>query len=83
VYYPGIAEVPESVAPNIRNRSYTVGVQVTIDSQDAHGVLFGHGSRFGGHALYIKDGKLKYSYNFVGDHDQIVESTEPLPAGPG
>jgi hypothetical protein len=81
VYYPGIAEVPESVAPNIRNRSYTVGVQVTIDRQDAHGVLFAHGSRFGGHALYIKDGKLKYAYNFVGDHDQIVESTEPLPTG--
>ena len=81
VYYPGIAEVPESVAPNIRNRSYTVGVQVTIDSQDAHGVLFAHGSRFGGHALYIKDGKLKYVYNFVGDHEKIVESTEPLPTG--
>ena len=28
VYYPGGAEVPESVAPNIRNRSYTIGVEV-------------------------------------------------------
>ena len=28
VYYPGCAEVPESVAPNIRNRSYTVAVEV-------------------------------------------------------
>ena len=46
-----------------------------------HGVLFAHGSRFGGHALYIKDGKLKYVYNFVGDHEQVVESTEPLPTG--
>jgi len=62
VYYPGIAEVPESVAPNIRNRSYTVGVEVTIDSPDAAGVLFADGSRFGGHALYVKDGKLKYVY---------------------
>ena len=35
---------------------------------DAGGVLFSHGSRFGGHALYVKDGKLKYVYNFVGDH---------------
>ena len=29
-------------------------------------MLFAHGSRFGGHALYIKDRKLKYVYNFVG-----------------
>ena len=28
VYYPGCAEVPESVAPNIRNRSYTIAVEV-------------------------------------------------------
>ena len=28
VYYPGTAEVPESVAPNIRNRSYTVAVEL-------------------------------------------------------
>jgi hypothetical protein len=81
VYYPGTAEVPESVAPNIRNRSYTVAVEVTIDTPDARGVLFAHGARFGGHALYIKDGKLKYVYNFVGDLEQIVESTEALPVG--
>jgi arylsulfatase len=44
-------------------------------------VLFAHGARFGGHALYVKDGKLKYAYNFVGDQEQIIKSTEPLPAG--
>ncbi len=81
VYYPGCAEVPESVAPNIRNRSYTVAVEVDIESADAEGVLFAHGSRFGGHALYLKDGKLKYVYNWVGQFEQIVESTEPVPTG--
>jgi arylsulfatase len=44
-------------------------------------VLFAHGARFGGHALYVKDRKLKYVYNFVGDKEQIVESAEPLPTG--
>ena len=81
VYYPGCAEVPESVAPNIRNRSYTIAVEATIDSSDAAGVLLAQGSRFGGHALYIKDGKLKYVYNFVGLAEQVIESTEPIPAG--
>ena len=76
VYYPGAAEVPESVAPNIRNRSYTIAVEVTIDTEEAAGVLFAHGARFGGHALYVKDGKLKYVYNLVGQQEQIVESTD-------
>jgi arylsulfatase len=81
VYYPGGSEVPESAGPNIRNRSYSIGVEVTIDTEEAEGVLFAQGSRFGGHALYVKDGRLKYVYNWVGLEDQIVESTEPVPLG--
>jgi hypothetical protein len=81
VYYPGCAEVPESVAPNLRGRSYTIAVEVQIDTKEASGVLFAHGSRFGGHALYIKDRKLTYVYNWVGEFDQIVESSEPVPTG--
>jgi hypothetical protein len=33
---------------------------------DCSGVIFAHGSRFGGHALFIKDKKLYYVYNFLG-----------------
>ena len=81
IYYPGGEEVPESAAANIRNRSYGIVVDVTIDTPEAAGVLFAHGCRFGGHALYIKDGKLKYDYNFVGIEDQYIESTRPIPTG--
>ena len=31
--------------------------------------------------LYLKDGKLKYAYNFVGELVQVVESDEPVPTG--
>jgi arylsulfatase len=44
-------------------------------------VLFSQGSRFGGHALYAKEGKLVYVYNFVGELEQVVESTETIPTG--
>jgi arylsulfatase A-like enzyme len=81
VYYPGCAEVPEAVAPNIRNRSYTIAVEAELDTAEATGVLFSHGARFGGHALYLKDGRLKYVYNWVGMFEQFVESTEPVPTG--
>jgi len=80
-YYPGCEEVPESAAVNIRNRSYVISADVTIGAAGASGVLFAHGCRFGGHALYVKDGKLKYDYNYVGEFEQIVESTKPVPTG--
>jgi arylsulfatase A-like enzyme len=81
VYYPDTAEVPETAAVNIRNRSYSIAVEVQVDSEDSGGVLFSHGARFGGHALYVKDGKLRYVYNFVGSNEQVVESTAQISPG--
>jgi arylsulfatase len=81
LYYPDTADVPETQAVNIHNRSYTIGVQVDIPAPGAQGVLFAHGARFGGHALYVKDNRLHYVYNFVGMLEQKVDATEDLPTG--
>ncbi len=81
VYFPGAAEVPETASVNVRNRNYTIAVNVDVESSDAEGVLFSHGARFGGHALYVKDRKLKYVYNFVGSKVQTIESTKDVPTG--
>ena len=81
VYRPGCAEVPESVAVNLRNRSFSIGALVDLPEPGAEGVLFSHGSRFGGHALYIKDDRLHYVYNFVGLDEQKIVATEPVPTG--
>jgi arylsulfatase len=81
VYYPGAAEVPESQAVNVRNRSYSIGALVDIPEAGAEGVLFAHGARFGGHALYVKDNRLHYVYNFVGLAEQKVVASEDLPTG--
>jgi arylsulfatase len=66
IYYPGTGSVPESVAVNVRGRSYKILADVEITDPKASGVLFAHGSRFGGHSLFIKDSKLHYVYNFLG-----------------
>jgi len=66
VYYPGTSPVPESVAVSIIGRSYKILADVEITDPDASGVIFAHGSRFGGHTLFIKDKKLHYVYNFLG-----------------
>ena len=81
VYYPDTTEVPESAAVNIRNRSYTISASVELHTSEAEGVVFSHGARFGGHSLYLKGGRLKYVYNFVGLNEQMVESTVDVPNG--
>jgi arylsulfatase len=81
IYYPGIADIPESVAVNIRRRSYTIAAGAVVDSADAAGVLFAHGGFPGGHALYIQDGKLHYMYNWLGEKHQKVSSDAPVTTG--
>ena len=83
VYRAGLSEVPEASAVNIRNRSFTIAAEVEIADENAGGVVFAHGSRFGGHALYLKDGTLKYVNNFCGITEQIVEASGPRAAGQG
>jgi arylsulfatase len=74
IYYPGTASVPESVAVNIRGRSYCIEADVTI-GDDCEGVIFAHGSRFGGHSLFMQGMKVWYVYNFLGIKDELSEFT--------
>ncbi|HSK15052.1 MAG TPA: hypothetical protein VK915_02690 [Gaiellaceae bacterium] len=81
VYTPETADVPESVAVNVGRRSYTIAAGVTIETPEAEGVLFAHGGSAGGHSLYVKDGRLHYVYNRLGERVQHVVSEEPVPTG--
>jgi arylsulfatase A-like enzyme len=80
-YYPDVADVPEFQAVNTRNRSFTIGALVDLPAPGAQGVLFAIGSRFGGHALYVKDNRLRYVNNFVGITEQMVIADAELPVG--
>jgi arylsulfatase A-like enzyme len=70
VYYPGTAAIPEGICPNIRNRSFAF--------QD---VIFSQGSKFGGQALYVKDGKLHFVNNFIGHEEQRFVASEKIGKG--
>jgi len=80
-YYPDAVAVPESVAVNVRGRSFKIVADVDLGA-DAEGVLFAHGSRFGGHTLFIKDDKLHYVYNFLGIPPEQSFESQALSAGP-
>ena len=80
-YYPHTSAVPEAVAVNIRGKSYKIVANVEITDANASGVIFAHGSRFGGHSLFIKDHKLYYVYNFLGiTEQQLVSAVHLNPA---
>ena len=81
IYYPDTSPVPEGVAPNIRNRSYSILANVDIDTPEAEGVIFAMGSRFGGHTLFVKDSKLYYIYNFLGIEEQKIISSRDITTG--
>lgn len=81
IYRSGTSEVPESAAVNVRNRSFKIAATVTIHDPPASGVLFSHGGRFGGHALYIAAGRLHYTYNWLGEAEQTVVSDREIDGG--
>jgi len=64
-FYPGTLSVPERSTPNVHGVSYKILADVEL-GKDAQGVIFAQGSRFGGHALFMKNGKITYAYNFLG-----------------
>jgi arylsulfatase len=80
VYYPHTSPVPEGVAVNVRGRNYKIIADVEVQD-GCSGVIFAHGSRFGGHALFIKDMKLYYVYNFLGIKPEQQFISEPLEPG--
>ena len=81
VYYPNVADVPESAGVAINGRSFTIAAGVEIADPAAEGVLYAHGGVAGGHSLYLLDGKLRYTFNWVGTHIQDVEADVTLSPG--
>jgi arylsulfatase len=65
VFYPGTTEIPEATAPRTLGASFKALAEVEFTG-DTTGVIFAQGSRFGGYSLFVKEGKLVFSYNFLG-----------------
>ena len=82
IFYPNCADVPESAGPQVPGRSYTIAAGLTVDATDVEGVIWAAGGIPGGHSLYVKDGRLRYTFNWVGSVLQDVVAEVPLAPGP-
>jgi arylsulfatase len=59
---PGL---PDSDAPSILNKSYTITAEVEVPQGGGDGMIATLGGRFGGYGLYLLKGKPVFLYNFL------------------
>jgi arylsulfatase A-like enzyme len=71
-YTGGLTGVPNSGAPSILNKSYTITAEVEIPAGGAEGMIVTDGGRFGGYALFlskgvagVRRGKPVFLYNLL------------------
>lgn len=57
-YTGGLTGVPQSGAPDILDKSYTITAEVTIPEGGAEGMIVTQGGRFGGYGLFLSKGEL-------------------------
>jgi len=80
VFYPGTSSISGPAAPRTLNRPHSITTTVEI-ADDTQGVLVAQGGASGGYALYVKDHKLHYAYNYLGVQEFHVATTDALPRG--
>jgi arylsulfatase len=79
-FYPGTVRIPESIAPHVKNRSHSITAEVEIPVKGAEGPICAIGGVGSGWSLYLKDRRLVYCYNCVGEH-YYIRSTKEVPSG--
>lgn len=80
-YTSRVTRVAEDAAPRTRGRSFNISADVTVSERGADGVLVTHGGRFGGYALYLKDGLPVFHYNAISDRQYRIAGTRPVAPG--
>jgi arylsulfatase len=82
VLFPGMKRLSEHSVIDVKNRSFTVTASVEAAPQGAtNGVIVAQGGRFGGWALYLKQGRAKFVYNLLGIQSFVTEADRELPSG--
>lgn len=77
----GMTGMMEAAFINVKNRSKTITAEVEVPENGGNGIILCQGGRFGGWALYLKDGVPSYTYNFLGLQSVSIAGTEKLKPG--
>jgi len=79
--FGGMGRLSENSVINIKNKSHSVTALLQIPDGGVEGVIIAQGGAFAGWSLYVKGGKPKYVYNFLGLQLFTVEGDSEIPAG--
>ena len=79
-YTAGLKRIPEGAAPPIKNRSWSITTEVTLEGNDS-GVIATQGGLLAGWALYFEQGKPVFSYSFTNGERWRIVAQDPLPTG--
>lgn len=77
----GMDGITGSAFISVKNRSHSITAEIEVPESGANGIILAVGGRFGGYALYVKDGVPAYDYNFVGMIRTTISGKEPLAPG--
>jgi len=80
-FYEGATRIPETAAPNTKNKSWTMDAVVTTDAKHKDGVINAIGGSSAGYALYIKNGYPTFVYNYFEETVKTIKSSKKLPDG--
>jgi len=69
----GMEGILENTFLNVKNSSNTIVANVSLKGNDS-GIILTQGGKFGGWALYMKDGKPAYTYNYFGLERYTISS---------
>jgi arylsulfatase A-like enzyme len=81
IYYPSSSRFHASVVPDLRNKSFEICVPISRQTSEDEGVLISQGDGSSGYALYIRNNRLAFHYNYSGIERYTVISEQELPAG--
>ena len=81
LFFAGMGRLSENSVVSIKNRSFSVTAEVDVPDGGAEGVIIAQGGRFGGWAVYAREGKARFVYNVLGIQEFTTEADTPIPAG--
>jgi arylsulfatase len=81
-YYGNTGHLYLSLTPAYENHSHTITAFIDVPEAGADGVLLADGGEAGGFALFVKDGKPTYTYNYFKRNITTIADPQSLPAGP-
>lgn len=79
-YGEGMKGMGIDIFIDLRNKSYTITAEVTVDA-NGNGVIVCQGGRFGGFSFYLKNGKPAFTYNYLGLKSTQIMASQPLKPG--